>query len=627
MESILTLRLFNSVIIDNTEPDYEKFRNTAINTIPNGYVIDPIAVNYSELPELITQCNELFVDGSKANSSFHKSWKKIKETSHNLLAVEQVIHYITTYGFKALGIFSEQTIYIPEEELNIPEPTENMPITVINGITSLQAQTKCIELLNSGAALDSDAIDDIINILYELNALYSNINQIQNKEAKLQALALLDITPTEEPPAEFLRYLIYRSTGSTLLIKDEETISSIKLSNYSIAQDCRAYGLAKLSSIFYRFKPIFLAFKNSDPESGRVINRIRKLATKYHKPTPTNYLNNITSLSNNTVDKDEIRKELDNTTNFRKIRILYAIQVRLADPNYLLYRIRNGKSFVKEAPQINNTQALAKAYRIIYEHLVESIRPNIQGTKVKFANREDAHTQITYPLVSSAKKFIGNFPEGTMIESKHPLIIGIYWQNDYGARDLDLSALIPGKQKIGWNSSYKMNDEQIMFSGDITDAPNGASELIRVNGTNDPILVMSNVFSGMPNARFKPFVAVDKEAASINRGYTVDPNNIIAEADTKMSNADSTMGLITQKDNNTLKYIMSNFAMGSSAISFSGSNTSAITEYFIDQYSTPITLDQLLSDAGAESVEQEKEADINLLPQSIQKDTIINLLQ
>ena len=107
----------------------------------------------------------------------------------------------------------------------------------------------------------------------------------------------LDIVP--ENPTEFLRYLVYKATDSTLLIKNEETIDAIKqgVKKPSIVGLFNKYnqrhGYARLSEIFHRFKPIFLAFK----ENGRlkpVINKLRKLASTNHMPMAEDYLNTVT---------------------------------------------------------------------------------------------------------------------------------------------------------------------------------------------------------------------------------------------------------------------------------------------------------------------------------------------
>ena len=86
------------------------------------------------------------------------------------------------------------------------------------------------------------------------------------------------------------------------------------------------------------------------------------------------------------------------------------------------------------------------------------------------------------------------------------MAVGIYWEDAWGARDLDLSGLnIAGK--IGWNSDYNQGDGNLMYSGDITSAPNGAVEYLYANkGLKNPTLVQNNVYSGNNNCEYKIIV-------------------------------------------------------------------------------------------------------------------------
>ena len=54
------------------------------------------------------------------NQTFHKSFATVRDTDIETLVVQQIVHYITTYGFEALGIYDKDTVYIPKEELEIP---------------------------------------------------------------------------------------------------------------------------------------------------------------------------------------------------------------------------------------------------------------------------------------------------------------------------------------------------------------------------------------------------------------------------------------------------------------------------------------------------------------------------
>ena len=101
-----TLKLFNAVIAKaSTESPFVS---------KEGYIIEPNAM--WEKKEIIKFYKKEKLDGYGLNKTFHKSWLKIKSSSRESLLVEQIKHYISTYGSNF-----QNEVYIPEEVLNVPE--------------------------------------------------------------------------------------------------------------------------------------------------------------------------------------------------------------------------------------------------------------------------------------------------------------------------------------------------------------------------------------------------------------------------------------------------------------------------------------------------------------------------
>ena len=107
------------------------------------------------------------------------------------------------------------------------------------------------------------------------------------------------------------------------------------------------------------------------------------------------------------------------------------------------------------------------------------------------------------------------------------MAVGIYWKNSWGAYDLDLSSLnVEGK--IGWNREFRNDDDSLMFSGDITNAPNGAVEyLYAKRGISCPTLVLNNVYNGEDECKYNIIVG---RGDSITKKYMMNPNNLFLEA-------------------------------------------------------------------------------------------------
>ncbi|MFW6130864.1 MAG: hypothetical protein ACOC56_06720, partial [Atribacterota bacterium] len=93
-----TLRLFKAVPVrgDCVQVNLDLVKST----IPLGFIFSPkVMAEYLNYEKLITDIEDIYgMSAEKLNSSFHKSWAKIKDTSQEELVVEQLAHYVTTYG-------------------------------------------------------------------------------------------------------------------------------------------------------------------------------------------------------------------------------------------------------------------------------------------------------------------------------------------------------------------------------------------------------------------------------------------------------------------------------------------------------------------------------------------------
>jgi hypothetical protein len=615
------ISLFKAVEIqDKKERD---LKNLNINTIKYGFILDPlITLEYSsteinEIIELIKK--EYFTSGKQANSSFHKSWKKIAEASIEQLVIEQVLHYFTTYGFETLGIFNHDSVYIPKENLNIPEFEDDLPLMVIKGYTKKELIEKIRGLLSSGIAFKSETIDDLMVIWSGLNIPVERVEEVKNKEMKLRLYDELNQVPKNN--VEFVRYLIYKSTGNTLLIKDKKTIEMIKATTLNCYKYFNNYhDITKLAEVFYRFKPIFLAFKANDKRIKPIINKIRKLAYKHHKPMKEDFLNNLTSLIKQQgvkLTKKDLGIELDKVNIFRKIRLAYALKYRTVDPESILYQIRNGKGYAKE---FSVDESLKKKYERVYNYLINhiknEIKQNIGNKKIYIPNN------VVYALPSTEKQFVGNLPTGSYLSfNEEDILIGGYWKNQKGNRvDLDFS-LRSVNQKFGWDSFYRSQSRDIMFSGDVTDAPEGATEVFYINANNKGnynfgLHDYTRISGGVD---YKFFIASQK-ITRLSKNYLVDPNTILFSLNLHIEGSE-TIGMLST--NTESRFYFFNTVLDKN---ISGRNDEAnkhAIQYVIKFYKNCVSLNEVLGDF---LVNSKKEADIDLSLESLEKDSIIKLL-
>lgn len=194
-------------------------------------------------------------------------------------------------------------------------------------------------------------------------------------------------------------------------------------------------------------------------------------------------------------------------------------------------------------------------------------------------------------LPASEKMFIGNLPYGSSITQKEAITVGIYWRNEWGARDLDLSALALGK--VGWNAAY--NAPGVTYSGDITNAPDGATELLRFDmQITAPYLVMVNVYAGAEETSFKIMVG---QAAEVSANYMFRPDELRMEVKTSTDQRQQAIGMVLP-EGQARRFVLADFGSGGSRVSRSAQATALRMSLYYQWKRAPLLRD-LLEAAGA----------------------------
>jgi hypothetical protein len=578
LQSEKLLKLFNSVL--------KKDSGGAFNKTHGFYIKDGGAYAENIVCDFFKQ-NKL--SGEDLNKTFHKSWKKVRDSSRFELYLEQIQHYLSTYGTDFRG-----EVYIPDEILDIPDV--RLKVKVIEVLTKEEIVDKCLGLLTSGIALKEETIDDILGLLDSFKYQFTGKEGVKNKEAVIKIAERFGVLPYDVNG--FLRYVVYRSTGSTLLIKNKDTYKKIKESSYNPQYDFVKFGEKRLAETFNRFKPLFLSYKSKCPS---VINRISKLSKKYHKPLPLNPLNAVTSRE---LQKDD---NLDKATLFAIFKALSACYSRMNGQDTFAYRIRNGKGFAAESDV--HVGLCKYNYNFLLKHLKKRM-----GSQKSVYMPEN----VEYALPTSEKMFVGNIPTGTKFYGKR-MAAGVYWKDSWGARDIDLSGVnISGK--IGWNASYNHNDI-LLYSGDITSARNGAVEYLHASGKIEPTLVQTNVYNGKDDCEYKIVVG---QGSRVSRDFMMNPNKLFAEIKCQGIQKQMVLGMMTQEEDKNC-FVLLNFGAGSLRVSGNNRNSMMFNKALYQQWSDPLSLRKVLDELGWNTTEAEEDADVNLSLDSLEKDTFINL--
>jgi hypothetical protein len=422
---------------------------------------------------------------------------------------------------------------------------------------------------------------------------------------------------------EIVRWMVYKVTGNAMLIKDRKTIETIKANantiNFGIFSN---EDMVELSKVFFRFKPIFLAFK-ANRWNKKAINDIRRMADKNHVPMKEGFWQTVLGEQK---PYEEIRARVGELTSFKIVSLIQTINERFilaVDGGKQAYFIRNGRAWVdQDGSKVSfDLNYLKEVRNILYEALVK--RLSAKAGIVRFPKSID----IACPV--SEKKFAGNVPYGTAYRLSDHNYFGIYWREADGTRDFDLSFTNEGGSKIGWNAAYR-SGEEVLFSGDMTSARPDATEILYFRGgTRQEGILWNNRFSGREGSKFRYFMG-RQVINNLSCNYMVDPNTVEFEEWTTSENAQEMMGVVM--DN---KIYPCKFGFGQSIVSRGLSSVDKF-EMMKRKLHSNVDLKKLLLDAGFTEWEEgmswidpdtqvEIPVTIDYDFTNLDKDTLINL--
>lgn len=485
----------------------------------------------------LTAYNLYGVDGSEMNATFYKNFKTVTDKSRFELFVDQIIHYLGTYGAEAMGL--KPITIIPMQELDVPDvDLTKLKITVIRLVRNNVVTQLVNEALMTIKA-PSKRITKNMESLIPLAEI--TLDNIKSFELMVMACDYAGVVP--QNAKLWLRYAIYKLTGETLIIKNTKMVNAIKNKAYSSGDLCKHLleraNPVYLSRIFLRYKPLFLAMKHHEG-CAPLINKLRRMADTYHEPLSEmnvqNYIHFV--LTGDRSSLTTLRKRMDNRD---MVKVLNAMLVRLhANPgDAAVYNVRNGRAFCKDDGFKALTRAQRKSLDLeidnLYDEIVRRIAPIAKGKTYYIP------AQIRYAVPQSEKQFIGNLPWGTVIvpDEAHPetpMTVGIHWNNTKTHRvDLDLHGFSKTTH-FGWNGAFNQDGATVIYSGDMTNAPDpdGAAEAYWIDGYMEPVIFTVNEYHGPDEMHFKLFFASER----IDRGersyqdrydhpYTMDPNTLI----------------------------------------------------------------------------------------------------
>jgi len=462
------LQLFNSIVLTSQQAITSE---PLIDNAVYGFITD-FAPKREQLQAMKTVCMPL-----NGRSLF--TVEERKNDSIGELLLKQILHYHETYGGYGEGYF----------DLKCGSRENVARLNYVKGITVAELAVKVRSLLTANAPIANDDIPKIKELM-EYYAIEMDVNDIVNNEARI---ALFDrVKDTFTSGDDVVRYIIHTLLGNTLLIKDKTTIRGIK----TICQGGSFFSHiplrfmlrheAALARVFNRHKPLILALKG-DQEMNKIVNRIGRKSKRLHVPVRESIQK--TFIAKALADKEFKMREVLKKVSLRdKFKFLNLLEWKYVGSSVDIFKIRNGKMHVAENRKVYKKADIDR----VKAGILKSIKKDLKFLKGKKILLDP---EVDYGLPISRKQVLGRLPHGTQVTStKKEISSGMYWENEWGSRDLDLSAIDDNGRRVGWGHSSGYDSGYIVYSGDVTNASTGAFEFM--TSKKAKYALFTNIFSG-----------------------------------------------------------------------------------------------------------------------------------
>lgn len=645
--AIAVLSLFKA--LPETKPSDKKADN-AENISYGFFLMDDavkkcsVATNYEVLAFIRGKYG---YDAVAMNRGLHRSFREVAETSEEKLFIQQMFHYVSVFlqngDMTDSSAVDDGLVYVPASELSLPEDAEPVKVLVIGSITEEEVFSRIMDMLASGAALSEDTLSDIMTVLHVRHLEEKvDIGSVKNKEARVRLYSALGRVPGKAE--EFLRFLVWKATGTSLLIRSRDLILAIKYSRLDAEPYFHAFleqagedeGIEELSRVFLRHKnkAVFLAFKGKSEYVNHVLNRVRKLADKNKVAAKVGVLDRITS--DPSLTADDVRKALKGVTTFKKVSVANSLLFHASNPKAAVYFVRNGKSFTKEIgePFIMDSRKLSILNAVV-DSVAEDVRPAVEGKKVFLPD------DVDYAAPTSEKRFIGGVPFNTSFSLGKEVVIGVHWVNVDGERtDLDLH-YNSAKYQYGWDTQFEHDeyrrDRVFLFSGDMTDAPaelGGATEAFWFGeGIKDDLgsIDLDNYTNwelSDGSSAVVPYKLVlgPADSGQIDKDYLVNCHKAKLNVQESITGPSDFLGFLEADEEGNKKFWFAKSRFGNTIVSRYDKNKEAVISATKTSFHSCLKLHDVLERAGAVFEKGEDEAwDIDLSLDKVTKDTFLSL--
>lgn len=462
-----TIDLFKVIVLDSAAIPKQKATKPELSEIAHGYVTN-------------------FVPTLQQKVALRKAFKPLdittlfsvaerKTADPRALIMKQMLHYIEIYGLDKPGLFDL-------------EVTKGKIVVVgnIRGITADALGELVRTLIYANAPIRK--LDDVVKLI-RFHKIPYDLNLVKNNEARIRLFRDGDTFASGD---DAVRYIVFKTTADSLLIKSPDVLAKVKANEKAIPLSFLIAHETTLAQVFNRHKRIIMSLKNR--RTNTVINRISRLSKTAHVPIREALNKTFIARALNTAFDYEDALEVIGLRD--KLKYLNLLEWRKQGHSEDVFIVRNGRAHLEKDRKVYNVVDLD----VIQRAVLLSAKADLKHLKRKSILLD---ANVDYGLPSSQKQMIGNLPFGTEISVGDGTIAsGIYWEDRWGARDLDLSSIDESGNRTGWGQFSGYDGRHgVTFSGDITSAPDGAMEFLTSPTTFDRTYgLFVNIYSGEEGA-------------------------------------------------------------------------------------------------------------------------------
>lgn len=484
-------------VVESTK-EVGDLKNTKL-CLSQGILVNPLEPISKETADALIKLYG--VDLRNANATFYENFEVRKGLTWEEVVFDRLCHYAMTYG--GLSEFFG-TDFVPNSEEKEFQTAFNTHLTTIQIKSYMEVREELGAFLNQPLALPTSDIPILADLVEHYGV---DITEKANKELQIEFGYRYKVAPKN--PELLVRLLIRVLLGTTDYYKNKMTFNHLHCIVSELNEEVRdlvvslvkdyvsRFGLQPLANHFRPNKQLWLALRKLGLQREvNAMKRLSELSRKDH--TFKNLLK-------------EFPNDLSGITNYQLIRYYNYLSelVVLVEGDYQVYRIRNGKTYVKAIKQTPISGLKNNLVELYLIRIREELKYRFADKKLKFYQPEE-HISIALP--TTAKSFIGSYPMYTRIDVPDNYQIGIYWNQE---SDIDLHAHSVDGYHVGY---YTEGIQGVTYTGDIVhlNRQGLAAEAMLIEGVQGLTFSM-HPYSQLDSDACKMYISksLDKKATSV----------------------------------------------------------------------------------------------------------------